>query len=346
MSRADGVIAIVNAGLVSSVGLSAPASCAAIRAGLNNHTQTRFVGRGGEWMMGAEVPLPKPWRGREKLVQMLGLALLECLEPSGLPEPVTLPLFLCVAEPERNGRLDGLDEHLLSELAARTRIEFHPKYSAIVPHGRVGVAVALSRARELMRQQVVRDVLIAGGDSLLTGRTLAALATRGRLLTERNPNGFVPGEAASAVMITSDPGPLSHLVCAGLGFGTESATITSEEPLRADGLTAAIKQALTDAGCEMQDLAFRITDNSGEHYYFKEAALALNRTMRVRKDNFDFWHPADCIGETGSAIGPAALAVALTACRKRYAIGPNILFHVGNDAGQRAAAILHYHEAA
>ena len=126
----------------------------------------------------------------------------------------------------------------------------------------------------------------------------------------------------------------------GLGFSEERVTVASEDPLRGDGLTAAINKGLADAGCQMHDLDFRITDNSGEHYYFKEAALAVTRAMKVRKAEFDIWHPADCIGETGAAIGVVALGVALAATRKAYAPGPNMLFHSGNDTGQRAAVIL------
>ena len=91
----------------------------------------------------------------------------------------------------------------------------------------------------------------------------------------------------------------------------------------------------------MHDLDFRITDLSGEQYYFKEAALALGRILRQHKEEFDIWHPAECIGESGAAAGIAVLAVANAACRNAYCAGPNILTHVANDAGQRAATVLH-----
>ena len=140
-------------------------------------------------------------------------------------------------------------------------------------------------------------------------------------------------------MVSALPGPGPQLYCTGVGFSQEQATILSETPLRADGLAAAIAHALADAGCAMHELDFRITDTTGEHYYFKEAALALSRVLRQRKEHFDIWHPTDCVGETGAAVGLIALAVALAACRKGYTLGPNILFHSGNDAGQRAAAV-------
>ena len=175
---------------------------------------------------------------------------------------------------------------------------------------------------------------------------LPSSESRRRLLTSGNSNGFVPGEAAGAILVSSDQGatPRPQLHCTGLGFAREAATVDGEEPLRGEGLTAAIRGALADAGCEMHDLDFRITDNSGEQYYFKEASLALSRTLRRRKERFDIWHPAECVGEVGAASGFAAVAVALVACRKAYAAGPNILFHCGTDSGRRAAAVLRYGE--
>jgi 3-oxoacyl-[acyl-carrier-protein] synthase-1 len=335
-------LAIVNVGLVTSVGLSAPAACAAIRAAITNHTETRFM-HAGDWLRAAQVPLEQPSRGRAKLAQMAHLAIEECV---GDVEPGTLPLVLCVAEGERPGRLDGLDEHLFAEIERELGSTFHPDLSAIVAQGRISAAIALAHARRLIYESGVPRVLVAATDSLLSGPTLAGFDAAGRLLTRRNSNGFIPGEAAGAVLVARDAGRAPCLICEGMGFAQESATIRSEEPLRADGLTQAIKLALADAGCELHELDFRITDISGEQYYFKEAALAESRVMRKRKEHFDIWHPADCIGETGAAIGVVALAVALIACLRGYAIGPNILFHSGSDAGRRAAAVLRYEGAA
>ena len=346
MTGAAGSIAVTGAGLVTSVGLSAPAACAAIRAATTNHTETRFISAAGEWIIAAQVELEQPWRGREKLAQMAALAVEECLSTGEPPEPGTLPLLLCVAEKDRPGRLGGLDDRLFAELVERTGVQFHPKLSSVVAYGRVAPAVALSRARDLIEGQGAERVLIAAADSLLLWPTLSEYYEQRRLLMPGNSNGFVPGEAAGAVMMSSRPGPGPQLFCTGLGFSQEQSTILSEAPLRGDGLAAAIKQALADAGCAMHDLDFRIADTTGEHYYFKEAALALSRVLRQRKETFDIWHPTDCVGETGAAVGVIALAVALAACRKGYAVGPNILLHLGNDAGQRAAAVLRYGEAA
>ena len=60
-----------------------------------------------------------------------------------------LPLLLCVAEADRPGRMAGLDDQLLAHIQSELGVSFAPT-SALVPHGRVGVAVALAQARALM----------------------------------------------------------------------------------------------------------------------------------------------------------------------------------------------------
>jgi 3-oxoacyl-[acyl-carrier-protein] synthase I len=332
-------LAVLGTGLVSSVGLSAPASCAAIRAGLTNPTPTRFFDVEGALIMAHQVQLEQPWAGRVKLVKMAAMAIAECLASVAREDWPRIPLLLCVAERDRPGRLDDLDELLFAEVQQELGVEFSAQ-SLIIPQGRVSAGIALSQARQLL-SDVAPLVLVAAADSFINGLALDYFAKQQRLLTEKNSNGFMPGEAASAVLI-GRPGAGAQLTCTGLGFATEPATVDSDTPLRGEGLAVAIRNALGDAGVELHALDFRITDISGEQYYFKEAALALLRTLRGRKEEFDIWHPAECIGEVGSVAGLAMLAVADAACRKGYARGPGILFHAANDAGQRAAAILRY----
>lgn len=334
---------ILRTGLVTSVGLSAAASCAAIRAKLSNPSETRFIDSSGTWIMAHQVALSQPWRGLAKLSQMACMAIREALRDIPSSSWSGIPLLLCVAERERPGRLAGLEDELLANIESTLGTRFAPQ-SATVPLGRIATAAALYQARKLLASGDYRQVLIVGTDSLLNAGTLGALDKQERLLNERNSNGFMPGEAAGAILLAANAqGPA--LRCEGIGFGKEAAHLSSEEPLRGEGLTQTIHTALNDAGCAMHDLDFRITDLSGEHYYFKEAALALTRTLRQRKEEFDLWHPAESIGETGAAAGIAVLALADSACRKRYAPGGGILTHFANDDGQRAAVILRFREA-
>jgi 3-oxoacyl-[acyl-carrier-protein] synthase I len=333
-------LAIFNSGLVTSVGLTAAASCAAIRAGLSSPTETNFLDSAGEWIVAHQVMLDRVWRGRKKLVKMAALAIDECL--AGIPRSdwPRIPLILCIAERERPGRLEGLDDQLFSEILAELNVEF-ANQSLIVPGGRVSLGAALLHASELISKNSVSSVLIVATDSLLASLTLNYYESRERLLTARNSNGFMPGEGAGALLV-GRPDANRNSICTGLGFATEPVNIDSTEPLAGSGLARAIKAALANALCEIGEIDFRVTDISGEQYYFKEATLALSRMLRVRKEEFDVWHPSECTGELGAAAALATVVVADFACRKGYARGPNILCHAGNDAGQRIAIIIQF----
>jgi 3-oxoacyl-[acyl-carrier-protein] synthase-1 len=307
---------------------------------LNNFAETRFMDSAGEWIVGSQVPLEPPWRGRTKLVHLVVPAIRECLEQIKDRLPEEVPLFLCVAEKERPGRLDGLEDLLLEEVQTALGIRFHGA-SAVIAAGRVGGVEAINQARTAIYSRNLPLAIVAGVDTYLVSTTLGEFEKRDRILTGKNSNGFIPGEAGAAVLI----GPESHktdhdLLISGVGFGEEKAAIDSEEPLRADGLVQAIKQALAEAKLSLGDIDYRITSVNGEQYWFKEAALALTRLLRERKEEFDIWHAADCIGEVGTAIVPCSLGVALAAARKQYAPGKRALCHFSSDNGLRAAVVL------
>ena len=326
--------------MVTGVGLNAPASCAAIRCAIDNFQETRFMDNGGEWLMGCEVPLEQPWRGKTKLLKMAAMAIRECLQDNPQIHPKATPLILCLSEHERKGRVIDDDNQFFLDLQQELGLEFHEK-SRVVARGHVAVAVALKHARTLIEELNATHVLIAATDSLLVGPTLAHYEEHERLLTSNHSDGFIPGEAGAALVAESGVAKRENqLVCCGLGFGVEQAHVYSEEPLRADGLVAAIRESLDDAGCDMGDLDFRITDISGEQYYFKEASLAVLRLLRKRKEMFGIWHPADCVGEVGSALGAVMLIVSKLACEKAYTKGNQILVHLGDDDGKRSAMIL------
>jgi 3-oxoacyl-[acyl-carrier-protein] synthase-1 len=159
-------------------------------------------------------------------------------------------------------------------------------------------------------------------------------------LTRANSNGFIPGEAAGAVLLGAwREGMTAPLMCKGLGFAREPAPLGSGKPLRADGLVQAIRAALDEAGIRLKDCDHRIADVSGEQYRFKEAALAIMRLLRDRKVLFSLWHPADCIGEVGAATLPVMVAMLFMGAQKDYLPGPVFLGHLGNDDDKRAAFV-------
>lgn len=336
-------LAIQRTGLLTAVGGNAPASCAAFRAKVNNPTPTRFMNGCGDWILAHAVDLPPEFRGLDRLKAMAHQVMTEVLQGLDQAAREAMPLLLCVAERERPGRCQGLDEALLDQLQQTMGCRFATD-TCVIPQGRVAVAVALAMARKILDADRAQQVLIVAVDSLLEWSTLSHFDRVRRLLTEDNSNGFMAGEGAGA-LIVGHPGPGARLLCTGMGFAVEKAHIDSEEPLRADGLSTAIREAVADAALGVVDFDYRITDLSGEQYYFKEAALALQRTLHQPKPEFDIWHPAECTGEAGALAGAAIIALADAAARKGFAKGPNVIAHMANDAGPRAALALQFRSA-
>ena len=328
-------LAILGTGLVTPVGLSAPASCAAFRAKISNPTETRFIDSSGKPVMAQQVVLEQPWRGLPKLARMATMAIEEALKEAAIAQWHALPLVLCVAESGRPGRLDGLESELRRMIEAELDTQF-VEPSIVIAQGRVGVATALHAVRDALSQGQISAALIVAADSLLSARTLRHQEATERLLTERNSNGFIPGEGAAALLVGPASGRADEFIVTGMGFAHERAHISSEEPLRADGLSTAIRQAVQEAGANVQDFDYRVADLSGEQYYFKEASLAISRLLRYRKQDFPLWHPAECTGETGAAAGGIVIAAARAAAMKRYAVGSSALLHFASDAGMRA----------
>lgn len=330
---------ILSAGMVTAVGLDAPSACAAMRAKLDGFQETRFLGPGGDWLVGAPVPLPRNFIGEKRLAHMAAAAILETFDP--VPEARgRAALILCLAEEDRPGRVVRDAASLAARIAEVTGVS-SPHRTRIVAHGRPSGHVALDQARRILAERICDYVMICGVDSYLTTLSIAHYLAERRLLTPDNPNGFIPGEAAAAVLC-GRPGSGGVLRLIGLGLAREAAHIgnPADLPLRGDGMVSAYRAALGEAGIELNAIGYRVSDAGGESYYFKQTALASIRLLRGRHDFQDLWTPAEFLGNTGAAVVPVMLGMALTAARKGYARGTSALIEASSDSGACGGALL------
>ena len=331
---------ILATGMVTCVGLDAPSSCAAMRAKLDGFQETRFLGPGGEWQVGAPVPLPRPWIGTKHLAHMAAAAICEVFERVPEAEGRT-SLILCLAEQGRPGRLPPDAEAFarqvaeITELPARTR-------TRIVAHGRPSGFVALDQVRRLLARGE-EYVMIVGVDTYLTTLSIAHYAACERLLTPANHDGFIPGEAAAAVLCSArHPGGLR---LAGLGLAREEAYIHNgldedglDRPLRGDGMVRAYRQAFEASGRRHSEIRLKLGDLIGETYWFKQTALAMQRTQRERSDVQPVWPLAASLGNVGAAAVPILFGWALVGARDDYAPAP-MLIEASADDGACGAAV-------
>lgn len=330
--------------MVTAVGFNASASLAAVRAGISGVNETNlWDAESGTYLQAGRVLLPHWWVGRGKLVELVAPAIYECLVAAEPTAPEEIPILLGVSTPNRPYRFEGLDENVLPEIEYKLGIKLN-SFSRVIPNGRVSSATGIQLARHLIESNKVPCCIVAGVDSFVQQDVVEAYMEQRRILTPINSNGFIPGEAGSAILIM----PFSNraeggLQILGIGESREKATIESEEPLRGDGLMHAIRDALREVKLTIHEVQYRITDLNGEHYKFKEMVLAMMRFERKPKPKlFDLWHPIEYIGDVGAAIGPIVLGVAMHAGQKGYGIGPTILCTLSNDDGKRAAIVVNY----
>lgn len=334
-------LAIRGCGMVSGLGFNAPATLAALRAGVSAVRSLPWLdGESGEPLRGAKVDLPQWWEGTEKLADLLAPAVHECLQASDVAAK-DVPILLGVAERSRPARLADLDTDLLAIVQAKLGIAQHPD-SRLYPHGQSGCAKALVYAHRLITQRRARCCIVAGVDSYLQQETLDAYIDRRRLLTPSNSNGFLPGEAGCAVLVAAAGDPhTDELRILGFGVGRESATIGDTRPLRAEGLTQAVRQALASAHTPMSAIPRRLSDISGEQYMFKEALFTMMRTSSgPRPVTPALEHPIEYLGHIGAAILPCLLAWAWHGQQHGYFEAEPLLVHVGSDEGDRAALVV------
>lgn len=343
-------LAVQRFGLVTPLGFNALATLTALRAGVSAIRQINWVDReSGQPLKGSMVQLPQWWEGIGKLADLVAPAIHESLLTLPPDQAAATPILLGVSSPQRPGRFAGLDERLLPEIEARLGWPAHAQ-SRLFAADQTGCYQALESAWSLIESGQAEHVVVAGVDSFLQGEMLDAYQRNRRLMTQTNSNGFFPGEAGAAVLVgRAGSSPAAELRLLGMGSATENAPIESLEPFRAQGMTQAVKAALTGAGLALKDVAYRLTDLSGEHYKFKEAAFVAGRLNGGERTlPLDLWHPIEYLGEIGAAILPCLLAQAAHAALHRYAPGPLALCHIGSDEGARAALVVrlqsHHHD--
>ena len=107
--------------------------------------------------MAHQVLFDRPWRGLTKLTKMAVMAIEDCLASVSPVDWSRLPVLLCAAEQDRPGRVAGIDDRLLNDIANELGVTFGPE-STLICLSRTSVAVALMHARDLIyRKSVERD---------------------------------------------------------------------------------------------------------------------------------------------------------------------------------------------
>lgn len=344
-----GAMALTGIGMVTSVGLGAYASCAALRAGLVRIRELDLP-QGTEGLATRRPIVGSPIKGLTdgyfglgRWARLAGYGLRDLLANARLDtgQLVQAGLFLGLppsTSPERQQQLATRITQGLQVPDLMPRIHFYPR-------GHASAVQALGDALAQLRQERLALAVVGGLDSLVEPETLTRLRNEGRLKTDEHPVGFVPGEA-SAFFLLETPRMAQRRKAPVMAWlessqlAREPVTADSREPCDGHGLGHAITAAFETLEDRGAGTGLVINDLNGELYRAEEFAKAAPRALRHLRGRWRLWHPADCIGDTGAASGALAVCVGARALFRGYAATSQVLTCASSEQGLRGAVCL------
>ena len=347
-------MSVVGYGMWTAVGPSGPSSVAAMRAGVPGSARANLWDYTvGENLNAFRVQAHQWWEGPTFLPDLALPVIEECLaqvssiEPASLRRPASeIPILLAVAPHHRPDRSPELERILMDGLAEKLGRPLPPG-SGVGAGGRTALPGLLARAAERSTEAPLH--IIIGVESFLRQRIVEHYIERGRLLCGINSSGFIVGEAAAGLLVAPTGavrGPQLRVLGMGAGRAASHGGGSKDAPVRGEGLTLAMREALATAGVQFYDVPVLMADLNGEHFKFKEVMLATMRVDRLPPEggsrrprgHVEHWNVVETIGEVGAALPPAAMGWAFEAGRLGILPGP-VMFAAGEDDGVRVALV-------
>jgi len=334
--------------MATPTGLCSASTYAAFKAGVDNKREIPFLDNAGDELTGSFLDLGAMKTRSFRIMIYLRTLFDELVAKTSAEELVCTPIILLLPEDFPLTAVDvstalasDPDNNSVPEESSgylSPSVTIHPEFIHRVHGHATDGFTALQLAKSVLDKGSYDTVFLCAADSLINAVSLQSLDSHHRLLTNRNSDGMIPGEAAAGVMLTSaSKGAMCYVN--GVGYGSESSTLYNDIPLRAEGICQATRQALDHASLQMHDIDTRISDAAGESFHFKEQALMVNRLLRQNKEHFDLILPARTLGHTGCCTSLCALALTAMKLNNPDNLDTHALLCSGDDDGHRAVVV-------
>lgn len=340
-----GKLAVTGIGLVSPVGLTAQAALAALRAGVSRleaipGTSIASSDFETEPIRGAQVPaLTDGLMGQARNAAMLKPALCECLQDTCATSETKIGIFLGTSGSFPGGRVLDYESEIKQSLLNGMPEGLSISYARLIPGGRASVQQSIREAADVLADGNIDIALIGGSDSLVTPRTLHWLRQQGKLPEHPRHTGTIPGEGAGFLALEQPERARARSVRTYAVISASAGYVEKAKWGEANNgmaLASAIRQVSQDV---RDPHALVISDLDGERYRSMEWAMAEPKGM-WQYSTIDHWHPADCIGDAGAAMGALLLAWASVALAKQYTNTERVLVWGASDDGHREAVMM------
>lgn len=339
-------LAVTGVAAISPVGLTVEQTSAAIRAGVTGlveHPYHDVLTRDPEWddeeeLVGGLVPTLDPWMDAPERLLELGLTVVrDLVKTTGLARRQLERAALLLALPPDADPVVAhwqLDQWFAAQLCRRAGIAACP-IIRVEQSGHGAALKLIGDARELLEAGHVEHCVLVAAESYHHEARLEHLDASFQLRSERSPDGFLPGEAAAALLLERAGGVRPALgTLVGPSIAVEPRTIEGDYASSGRGLQLAIEQLRGQAG---RPARWVLCDLNGESYRAFEWGTVLTRLAEQLSDVQKLIHPADCVGDVGAATGGLLIACALEAFRRGYAPADEALIWCSSARGMRAA---------
>ncbi len=296
-------------------------------------------------------PLTDGFEGLGRLVQLCMAALDDLRASSAGVRQEQLEWFLCLPRelglgtspprpPEDIARL------LAERLQAETGLVPRPKSFHVLMEERGGTVRAVAESTRLLRERRCEQALVLACDSLVSPERTEPLLGARRLKTPDHPVGFMPGEAAVAVLLErhdtlKERGQRSHGHLFEPVSGQEPQSFNAKAPPMGRALVEVLTKALAEAEAGNLPEGSVYLDLNGEEFRAREWGQTLLRARDTcRVGDWFPCLPALSFGETGTASPLLALCLAARAFARGYSRGHHALLLVSGDDGHRAGMVL------
>ena len=342
-------ICVVGVGAATSIGRTAPASAAAVRAGISLFGDHPYMidQNGDPFVVAMASYLRDDLSFEQRLIELALPAAQEALSQLDVLSRQLDPIPLLVGLPSiRPGVPQELTSRLSEQLGQLTKNRCIVSPTHMISAGHSAGLMAIEVGSEIIQTRRATFCLVGGVDSYIDPDTLEWLESRERLHRPDNAYGFIPGEAAGFCLLCSTEDAsryglpiLSRLVA--IRTAHEDKRITAQEIRIGEGLSKSVMQVVSSVHYSGAFIDHTICDLNGERYRAEEFGFMLARTSKHFADPGDYLAPADCWGDVGAASGPLCLMLTVAAAQKGYARGTHTLLLTSSESTERTAALFY-----
>jgi len=340
-------------GMMTPVGIGASQTATSVRAGISRQAESSIYNKRFQPMKMALLPddaLPPLEASLEsvvglttrqaRMVRLAAPALQEVL--AKVSNSAEVPVLVGTPEP-LPGRTDPAGDKFLEYLGRQSGCKFNSVQSKTFPFGRSAGVFALKEGLRRLQSTKAQYVVVGGVDTYLDLYLLGTLDMEERILADGVMDGFVPGEGAAFLLLSSDPKHSSDKellgYVTGVATGIEKGHRYSEEVYRGDGLSNTVQELFSDVPSSATKVNTVFAGFNGESFWAKEWGVTYLRNKERFNENIRVQHPADCFGDAGAALAPLMLGLGAIGMHKRYLNGPCLVW-ASSDREERGAALI------